>query len=94
MGWLPWASLLSWIPWCVRLSAVHPVMSGSLQPHGLQPTRLLCPWDSPGKTTGEGYHFLLQAIFPTQGSNHCLLHSRWCLYHYATWEALLPVHTF
>ena len=69
MGWPPWASLLSWIPWCVRLSAVHPVVSGSLQPHGLQLTRLLCPWDSPGKTTGEGYHFLLQAIFPTQGSN-------------------------
>ena len=34
-----------------------------LQPHGLQPARLLCPWDSPGKNTGEGYHFLLQRIF-------------------------------
>ena len=29
--------------------------------------RLLCPWDSPGKTTGVGRHFLLQGIFPTQG---------------------------
>ena len=28
------------------------VMSDSLQPHGLQPTRLLCPWDFPGKSTG------------------------------------------
>ena len=30
------------------------VMSDSLQPHGLQPTRLLCPWDSPGRNTGVG----------------------------------------
>ena len=41
----------------------------SLQPCGSWPTRLLCPWDSPGKNTGEGCHFLLQGIFPTQGLN-------------------------
>ena len=35
--------------------------------------RLLYPWDFPGKNTGVGYHFLLQGIFPTQGSNLCLL---------------------
>ena len=35
---------------------------------------LLCPWDFPGKNTGVGCHFLLQGIFPTQGSNPCLLH--------------------
>ena len=35
------------------------LMSDSLQPHGLQPTRLLCPWDSPGKNTGVGCHTLL-----------------------------------
>ena len=49
----------------------------SLGPHGLKPTRLLCPWDSPGKDTGVGCHFLLQGIFLTQGSNLrllCLLH--------------------
>ena len=34
----------------------------------------LCPWDSPGKNTGEFCHFLLQGIFPTQGSNSHLLH--------------------
>ena len=33
-------------------------------PHGLQPTRLLCPWDSPGKSTGVGCHFLLQGNLP------------------------------
>ena len=42
-------------------------MSDSLQPHGLQPTRLLCPWNFPGKNTGVGCHFLLQGIFPTRG---------------------------
>ena len=31
--------------------------------------RLLCPWDSPGKNTGVGSHFLLQGIFVTQGLN-------------------------
>ena len=50
------------------------VMSDFLLPLGLQPTRLLCPWNSPGKNTGVDCHFLLQGIFPTQGSNPCLLH--------------------
>ena len=48
--------------------------SDSLQPHGLQPPRLLCAWDFPGKNTGVGCHFLLQGIFPTQGSNPYLWH--------------------
>ena len=50
------------------------VVSDSLRPHGLQPTRLLCPWDSPGRNTGVSCHFLLQGIFPTQASNPGLLH--------------------
>ena len=49
------------------------VVSNSLYPHGLR-TRLLCPWDSSGKNTGVGCCFLLQGIFPTQGSNPHLLH--------------------
>ena len=40
------------------------------------PSRLLCPWNSPGKNTGVGSHSLLQGIFPTQGSNLGLLHCR------------------
>ena len=36
------------------------VVSDSLRPHGLWPTRLLCPWDFQGKNTGVGCHFLLQ----------------------------------
>ena len=41
---------------------VASVMSNSVRPHGLQPTRLLHPWDSPGKNTGVGCHFLLQCM--------------------------------
>ena len=41
------------------------VVSDSLRPHGLEPTRLLRPWDFPGKSTGVGYHCLLQGIFLT-----------------------------
>ena len=45
------------------------------------PTRLLSPWNSPGKNTGMGCHCLLQRIFPTQGLNPGLLHYRRSLYH-------------
>ena len=51
------------------------VVSNSLQPHGLSPTRLLCPWDFSGKNTGMDCHFLPQGIFPIQGSNPHLLKS-------------------
>ena len=44
-----------------------------LQPHGLQPTRLLCPQDSPGENTGVCCHAFLQGISPIQGSNPHLL---------------------
>ena len=49
------------------------VVSDSLWLHGLQPTRLLCPWKSPGRNTGVGCHSLLQGVFLTQGSNPGLL---------------------
>ena len=59
----------------------HKVVSDSLQPHGPQPARLLCPWGSPGKSTGVGCRFLPQGIFRTQGCNLGLLHCRQILYH-------------
>ena len=74
----------------MRACSVPSLMSSSLWPHGLYPTRLLCPWDFPGKNTGVGYHALLQGIFLTQGLNPCLLqplHCRQILYHWAVWEA-------
>ena len=59
---------------CVVVQSLNRVTSCSLRPHGLWPTRLLCPWDFPSKNTGEGSHFLLQGVFWTQGLNPCLLH--------------------
>ena len=58
----------------------HSVTSSSLWPHGLQPTRLLCPWDSPAKNTGVGCHALVPGISTTQESNPGLPHCRWILY--------------
>ena len=55
----------------------HSVVSDSLRPHGLEPSRLLCSWSFPGKSAGVGCLFLLYRIFPTQGSNPrlpCLPH--------------------
>ena len=43
-------------------AAVASVVSDSVQPHRRQPTRHLCPWDSPGKNTGVGCHFLHQCM--------------------------------
>ena len=68
-------------------------MSNTLWRYGLQPARQLCPWDSPGKNTGVGCHFLLLGIFPAQGSNpHLsrLLHWRRILSHWVTRELILP----
>ena len=56
----------------------------SLQPYRPEPSRLLCPWDSPGKNTGVDCHTLLQGIFPTQGSDQHFLH----LLHW--WSGSLP----
>ena len=54
---------------CVQLFAT---------PGTIQPARLLCPWNFPGKNIAEGCHFLLQGIFLTQGSNLHLFHLlRW-----------------
>ena len=50
------------------------------RPHRLQPTKLLCPWDFPGRNTGVGCHFLLQKIFSDYVSLFCLVLFLWgCL---------------
>ena len=51
------------------------VVSDSSWPHGLQPTRLLHPWDFPGKSTGVGCHHLLRNIV-TVKYTQVLLYSR------------------
>ena len=53
----------------------------TLPPQGLELTRLLCPWNSPGKNTGVGCHSPLEGIFPIQGLNPGLPHCRQILYH-------------
>ena len=63
-----WMRFLTTLHICARS-----VMSDPLWSFGLQPTRILCPWDFSGKNTWEGYHFLLQGLFPSQGSNPHLL---------------------
>ena len=60
---------------CYNMSEICSVLSDSLQPHGLY-----SPWNSPGQNTGVGSLFLLQGIFPTQGSNPGLPHGRQILY--------------
>ena len=71
--------LISIFVYVFHILAVHACsvisdMSNCLWSHGLQPTSLLCPWNSSGKNTGVGCHALLQGIFPTQGSSPQLLH--------------------
>ena len=51
------------------------VVSDSSRPHGLQPTRLLCPWDFPGRSTGVGCHCLLNSVGCQQKwTKYILLH--------------------
>ena len=70
MGWdnqnfKRWATLKFWLHYVQRHRCQGAsVMSNSVRPHGLQPTRLLRPWDSPGKNTGVGCHFLLHVQQP------------------------------
>ena len=50
------------VRWLMLLLLSHSVVSNSMWPHRQQPTRLHRSWDSPGKNTGVGYHFLLQCM--------------------------------
>ena len=71
---------------CLCSCSVTSVVYDSLQLHGPWPTSLLCSWDSPSKSTGVLSHSLPQGIFPIQGLNLGLLHSRQILYFWATRE--------
>ena len=64
--WLLFYPLPFWLPLYAYLLSCS-VMSNSLGPYGLWPTRFLCPRDSPGKSTGVGCCALLQGTFLTQG---------------------------
>ena len=66
-----------WIECCVCVCVCVLSSVQFFVTYGLQPVRPLCPWNCPGKNTEAGCHFLLQGIFPTQGSNPCLLRQTW-----------------
>ena len=81
----------------------HLIVSDSLQPHGLQLARLLCPWNSSGKNTRVGSHSLLQGIFSTgieSESPACQADSlaaeppekpwQWLRYTWKKWKLLTP----
>ena len=57
--------LILW-KWKLKWKWSHSVVSDSSRPHGLQPTRLLHPWDFPGKSTGVGCHRLLLILWKDQ----------------------------
>ena len=59
------------------------VMSYPQRPHGLQPTRLLRPWDFPGKSTGVGCHCLLRPSCVV-GTNYRVL--IYCTCHFQRWS--------
>ena len=65
-----------WFMFSLLLCLVTQSCPTLCNPMDCSPPRLLCPWNSPGKSTGVGCHFLLQGIFLTQGSNLGLLHCR------------------
>ena len=60
------------------------VVSDSFRPHGLQPTRLLYPWDFPGKSTGVGCHCLLWQILD---NHHLFQHYSKTISNSTTWPS-------
>ena len=69
----------------------HSFVSDSLQPHGLQPARILSPWNFPGKNTGVGWVAISSSRESFQPRDwtwvswvSCI--SRWILYPWTTWE--------
>ena len=62
---LAWRVLSITLLACAAAAAAkshHSCPTNFVRPHRRQPTRLPCPWDSPGKNTGVGCHFLLQCM--------------------------------
>ena len=71
-----WSKMAHQAPNAVLLCLVTQLCQTLCGPMGCSPSGSSVHGNSPGKNTGEGYHALLQGIFPTQGSNPGLLHCR------------------
>ena len=100
LNWYQPLHLQSQGGWCLVWLALfsHSVVSDSLRPQGLLPTRLLCLWDFPGKNTGVGCHFLLQGnlsgrnnsrFFPLDQYRNTVGMTNWHLTQLAFIECLL-----
>ena len=72
---------------CGCVCSIASVLPTSLWPYGLQPTRLLCPWDLQARILEWVAISFSRGIFQTQGLNRCLQHYRQILDHWASWEA-------
>ena len=85
---LEWVAISFSNAWKEKWKWSRSVVSDSYQPHGLQPTRLLHPWDFPGKSTGMGCHCLLRhhlcgwKSFHTIFSCFCFLLCEWLYVHF------------
>ena len=72
---------------CCSITNLCPTLCN---PHGLDPTRLLCPWDFPGKNAGVSGHFLLKGSFRIRDQTH-ICFGRQILCPWTTWEAYLSL---
>ena len=72
-----------------KKSVCHTAIYLFLWPHGLEPARLLCPWDSTDENTWVCCQSLLQGIFLTQGLNPCVPRCRQILYLLSYWGSFL-----
>ena len=79
----PFLHLLKWFCYCLVAKSCQT----HLCPHGLQPTRLLCPWGFPGKNTGMGYISFSRGSSWPRNQSHVSCIGRQIIYHWATWEA-------
>ena len=79
--WVTYNAFITRVIICITMKVLAMQSCLTLLSHGLEPTRLLWPWNSLGKNTGVGCRGLLQGIFSTQGLNPVLLDCRQILYH-------------
>ena len=80
--------------WLEAWRVSHSVVSDSLWPHGLYPTKFLCPWDSLGRNTGVSSHSLLQGILPSRDwTQISCIAGRFFIF-WATREACSKIYTY
>ena len=87
---LEWVAISFCNAWKWKWKWSLSVMSDSSRPHGLKPTRLFRPWDSPGKSTGVGCHCLLPHCLHTSPKNWTLNKKLPSASHVLLLSSLLP----